>query len=126
MTWMLDLSSEAPSGTLKSVISYHQLFISINWRSRIMVGTYQLYPNNIFFNMCFLLFSSLRIICIQVGDIYNATCARCRGGCVRECAGGKIDSVAAAEQFRGCTHIKGKLEITLRAGGGKTSYILLI
>lgn len=56
---------------------------------------------------------------IQVGDKLNATCAPCpkSGGCVRECAGGKIDSIGAAEKFRGCTHIKGKLEITLRSGG---------
>ncbi|VVD05182.1 unnamed protein product [Leptidea sinapis] len=28
-------------------------------------------------------------------------------GCVRECAGGKVDSVASAELFRGCTHVRG-------------------
>lgn len=55
----------------------------------------------------------------------NYTCQPCPAkGCVKECAGGKIDSVAAAEQFRGCTHIKGKLEIALRTSGGNSLAVL--
>ncbi|XP_049691896.1 insulin-like receptor isoform X1 [Helicoverpa armigera] len=55
----------------------------------------------------------------------NLTCSKCPdGGCMKECQGGKIDSMAAAEQFRGCTHIKGKLEIAVRASGGKTLSVL--
>ncbi|XP_037298680.1 insulin-like receptor [Manduca sexta] len=59
------------------------------------------------------------------GDIHNSTCKLCPSwGCRRECVGGKIDSVATAEQFRGCTHIKGKLEISLRTSGGNTLSVL--
>lgn len=62
---------------------------------------------------------------MEVGNETNATCQPCpRSGCVRECLGGKIDSVATAEQFRGCTHIKGKMEFTLRSSGGKTLSLL--
>lgn len=56
----------------------------------------------------------------QDGDKSNSTCVPCpQSGCLLECPGGKIDSVASAEYYRGCTHVKGTLEITLRAGGGK-------
>ncbi|XP_022822155.1 insulin-like receptor isoform X1 [Spodoptera litura] len=62
---------------------------------------------------------------MEVGDANNLTCQQCpASGCVKECAGGKIDSVAAAEQFQGCTHIKGKLEINIRASGGNTLAVL--
>ncbi|CAH0727470.1 unnamed protein product, partial [Brenthis ino] len=58
---------------------------------------------------------------MEKGTIYNATCEPCPPkGCERECMGGKIDSVASAEPFFGCTHVKGTLEITLRASGGNT------
>ncbi|XP_037302260.1 insulin receptor [Manduca sexta] len=61
----------------------------------------------------------------EEGDIHNSTCKLCPSwGCRRECVGGKIDSVATAEQFRGCTHIKGKLEISLRTSGGNTLSVL--
>ncbi|CAG9135656.1 unnamed protein product [Plutella xylostella] len=57
---------------------------------------------------------------MEAGDARNSTCSPCpAGGCVRECGGGTIDSVNAAEQFRGCTHVKGTLTITLRASGAK-------
>ncbi|XP_068626888.1 insulin receptor-like isoform X2 [Battus philenor] len=62
---------------------------------------------------------------MEVGNAHNGTCRPCRpAGCVRECTGGRVDSVAAAEQFRGCTHLKGSLEISLRAGTGNTMAIL--
>ncbi|XP_026738926.1 insulin-like receptor isoform X2 [Trichoplusia ni] len=58
---------------------------------------------------------------MEDGDAHNLTCKPCpKSLCVKECRGGKIDSVAAAAQFRGCTHIKGQLEITVRSSGGKT------
>ncbi|KAL0901343.1 hypothetical protein ABMA27_006622 [Loxostege sticticalis] len=62
---------------------------------------------------------------MEVGDASTARCTPCPGQrCKRECPGVKIDSVAAAEQFRGCTHIKGTLEITVRATGGNTMVAL--
>ncbi|XP_013134628.1 PREDICTED: insulin-like receptor [Papilio polytes] len=62
---------------------------------------------------------------MEVGDVHNGTCRPCLpAGCVRECNGGRVDSVAAAEHFRGCTRIKGTLEITLRASGGNTISVL--
>lgn len=61
-----------------------------------------------------------RFKCVdQVGNNNNATCERCKSGCNQECAGAKIDSITTAELFRGCTHIKGTLEISLRTGGGE-------
>ncbi|CAH2989241.1 unnamed protein product [Chilo suppressalis] len=55
----------------------------------------------------------------EEGDKRTARCTSCPGArCKRECNGARIDSVAAAEQFRGCTHVKGTLEISLRATGG--------
>ncbi|CAG9796449.1 unnamed protein product [Diatraea saccharalis] len=55
----------------------------------------------------------------KTGDKATARCMSCPDArCKRECNGARIDSVAAAEQFRGCTHIKGTFEISLRATGG--------
>ncbi|CAB3240968.1 unnamed protein product [Arctia plantaginis] len=57
---------------------------------------------------------------MEKGSAGNATCQPCPpSGCNKVCSGGKIDSVASAEQFRGCTHINGKLEISIRNSGGK-------
>ncbi|XP_041975458.1 insulin-like receptor isoform X2 [Aricia agestis] len=62
---------------------------------------------------------------MEVGEKENSRCQECpENGCVHECSGGKIDSIASAELFRGCTHIKGTLEITLRAIGGNTMAVL--
>ncbi|CAH2050646.1 unnamed protein product, partial [Iphiclides podalirius] len=62
---------------------------------------------------------------MEVGAAHNGTCRPCQpAGCVRECGGGRVDSVATAEHFRGCTHLKGSLEISLRASGGKTMAVL--
>ncbi|XP_050666756.1 insulin-like receptor [Leptidea sinapis] len=53
---------------------------------------------------------------MEKGETHNSRCEPCpASGCVRECAGGKVDSVASAELFRGCTHVRGVLEIALRA-----------
>ncbi|XP_061385952.1 insulin-like receptor isoform X3 [Danaus plexippus] len=62
---------------------------------------------------------------MEVGTRNNSTCEPCpASGCVRECPGGKVDSVASAEDFRGCTHIKGTLDISVRARGGNTVAVL--
>ncbi|CAG4978004.1 unnamed protein product [Parnassius apollo] len=62
---------------------------------------------------------------MEVGGARDGMCRPCRpAGCVRECGGGRVDSVAAAEHFRGCTHLKGSLEISLRASAGNTMAIL--
>ncbi|KAG6450517.1 hypothetical protein O3G_MSEX006612 [Manduca sexta] len=43
----------------------------------------------------------------EEGDIHNSTCKLCPSwGCRRECVGGKIDSVATAEQARTSRHIE--------------------
>ncbi|KAJ8735724.1 hypothetical protein PYW07_007344 [Mythimna separata] len=62
---------------------------------------------------------------MEVGDPKNATCVKCSpSGCRKDCLGDKIDSVAAAEKYRGCTHVTGNLEISLRASGGNTLALL--
>ncbi|CAK1540177.1 unnamed protein product [Leptosia nina] len=62
---------------------------------------------------------------METGEAHNSRCEPCpASGCKRDCEGGKIDSVASAEKFRGCTHIRGVLEIALRASGGNTMTVL--
>ncbi|XP_013197113.2 insulin receptor [Amyelois transitella] len=62
---------------------------------------------------------------MEEGDEKNASCVPCPGAwCRNNCSGAKIDSIAAVEQFRGCTHVRGKLEIALRSSGGNTMSIL--
>ncbi|XP_038207553.1 insulin-like growth factor 1 receptor isoform X1 [Zerene cesonia] len=62
---------------------------------------------------------------IETGEPHNSQCEPCpQSGCQRECEGGNIDSISAAEKFRGCTHILGNLEIVLRASGGNTMTVL--
>nr|ATU31392.1 insulin receptor [Maruca vitrata] len=62
---------------------------------------------------------------MEKGNASDARCVRCpHDRCNRECTGAKIDSVAAAEQFRGCTHVRGVLEIAVRATGGNTMVAL--
>lgn len=46
----------------------------------------------------------------------NNTCVHCGGRCEKICDGINVDSIALAKQLRGCTHIKGSLEIQIRAG----------
>jgi len=38
------------------------------------------------------------------------------GPCRKECQGVSVDSIAAAQKMRGCTYIKGSLEIQIRGG----------
>ncbi|XP_045527669.1 insulin-like receptor isoform X1 [Pieris brassicae] len=62
---------------------------------------------------------------METGEPHNSLCKPCPvTGCKQDCEGGKIDSVASAEKFRGCTHIRGGLEIALRASGGNTMAVL--
>ena len=44
------------------------------------------------------------------------SCEECNGPCFRECLGITVDSRAAAQKLRGCTRIKGNLEIVIREG----------
>lgn len=46
-------------------------------------------------------------------------CKSCNGECKRECHGGTIDSLAAAQSYRGCVIITGTLIIKIRLGGRK-------
>ncbi|XP_071446667.1 insulin-like peptide receptor isoform X2 [Hetaerina americana] len=48
--------------------------------------------------------------------VNNNSCERCNNSCRKECPGANIDSIAAAQQLRGCTYIKGSLEIQIRGG----------
>ncbi|XP_014256336.1 insulin-like receptor [Cimex lectularius] len=43
-------------------------------------------------------------------------CEPCEGVCKKECPGANVDSIAAAQKLRGCTYIKGALEIQIRGG----------
>nr|CAD7259749.1 unnamed protein product [Timema shepardi] len=43
-------------------------------------------------------------------------CEPCKGPCRKECAGVNVDSIASAQKLRGCTYIKGSLEIQIRGG----------
>lgn len=47
------------------------------------------------------------------------SCQKCDGLCLKECNSAHVDSIASAQKLRGCTHIKGSLEIQIR--GGKSS-----
>lgn len=49
----------------------------------------------------------------------NRICLPCRGKCKKECLAGSIDSIAAAQRYRGCTHISGSLIIQIRSQGGR-------
>ncbi|KAJ8926815.1 hypothetical protein NQ314_020663 [Rhamnusium bicolor] len=49
-------------------------------------------------------------------DYLNHTCIQCGGRCEKYCDGINIDSISLAKQLRGCTHIKGSLEIQIRGG----------
>lgn len=53
------------------------------------------------------------------GDSGNRECIKCSGKCKKECMTGTIDSIAAAQRYRGCTHINGSLTIQIRSQGGR-------
>jgi len=44
-------------------------------------------------------------------------CKSCNGECKRECHGSTIDSISAAQNYRGCAIITGTLIIQIRQGG---------
>ncbi|CAD1479730.1 unnamed protein product, partial [Heterotrigona itama] len=46
----------------------------------------------------------------------KVSCKKCEGPCQKECVGTNVDSIASAQQLRGCTHIIGSLEIQIRGG----------
>lgn len=46
----------------------------------------------------------------------NYSCEPCKGQCRKECQGVNVDSIATAQKMRGCTYIKGSLEIQIRGG----------
>ncbi|KAG7198161.1 hypothetical protein KM043_005580 [Ampulex compressa] len=46
----------------------------------------------------------------------KASCRKCKGPCLKECAGANVDSIASAQTLRGCTRITGSLEIQIRGG----------
>ncbi|XP_012136523.2 insulin-like receptor-like isoform X2 [Megachile rotundata] len=46
----------------------------------------------------------------------KGSCKKCEGPCQKECAGDFVDSIATAQQLRGCTRITGSLVIQIRGG----------
>ncbi|XP_046665495.1 insulin-like receptor isoform X2 [Homalodisca vitripennis] len=53
-------------------------------------------------------------------DAAGTGCTLCAGGkCQKWCAGQNIENIAAAQILRGCTHIEGSLEISIKTGKPK-------
>ncbi|XP_054262550.1 insulin receptor-like [Macrosteles quadrilineatus] len=53
-------------------------------------------------------------------DAAGTTCVPCKGGkCHKWCHGQSIENIGDAEMLRGCTHIQGSLEISIRTGKPK-------
>ncbi|XP_066996033.2 insulin-like peptide receptor [Anabrus simplex] len=52
----------------------------------------------------------------EVGEGKMRRCEHCKGQCRKECLGASVDSIASAQRLRGCTYIKGSLEIQIRGG----------
>lgn len=48
-------------------------------------------------------------------------CEPCKDKCRKICAGTGVDSISAAQNLRGCTYIKGSLEIVIKTGKHKTT-----
>lgn len=53
------------------------------------------------------------------GESGHRRCRQCEGPCKRECRSSTIDSINAAQQFRGCTKLIGTLIIQIRSQGGR-------
>lgn len=53
-------------------------------------------------------------------------CVKCQGSCKKECPGANIDSIAAAQRYRGCTHIAGTFQISIQSQGGRKYKRVLI
>nr|QIS94309.1 insulin receptor 1a [Pyrrhocoris apterus] len=49
-------------------------------------------------------------------SIQKYTCEACGDFCKKECRAANVDSIAAAQELRGCTIIRGALEIQIRGG----------
>lgn len=53
-------------------------------------------------------------------------CKECGAeGCKRECPAGSIDTISAAQRYRGCTHIKGSFVINIKNQGGRKYHIFV-
>lgn len=48
--------------------------------------------------------------------VSSMKCTACDGLCDKVCEGKEIDSMDAAQSLKGCTVIKGNLQITIRRG----------
>lgn len=48
-------------------------------------------------------------------------CEPCKDKCRKICTGTNVDSISAAQNLRGCTYIKGSLEIVIKTGKHKTT-----
>lgn len=54
------------------------------------------------------------------GKSGHRECKRCgEKGCKKECPPGNIDTISAAQRYRGCTHIKGSFVINIKNQGGR-------
>lgn len=62
----------------------------------------------------------MNTICVPfrrlVSRLQKCGCYVFAGPCRKECQGVNVDSIATAQKMRGCTHIKGSLEIQIRGG----------
>lgn len=59
----------------------------------------------------------------SAGESGHRYCMKCDGQCQKECESATIDSIAAAQQFRGCTRVKGSVLIQIRSQGGCKFFI---
>lgn len=46
----------------------------------------------------------------------RSSCKECEGPCQKECGSGNVENIASAQALRGCTHIRGSLQIQIRGG----------
>ncbi|XP_018333468.1 insulin-like receptor [Agrilus planipennis] len=69
------------------------------------------YPFKIFKDKCI-----IKCPANYMDDYKNHECKLCEGRCKKICPASRIDSILAAQQLRGCTHINGSLEIQIRGG----------
>jgi len=69
---------------------------------------------------CDFLVACVNTICVPFTDLLSRLekCDWCVfiGPCRKECQGVNVDSIATAQKMRGCTYIKGSLEIQIRGG----------
>ncbi|XP_074000153.1 insulin-like receptor isoform X2 [Rhodnius prolixus] len=53
---------------------------------------------------------------VEINGQKKLRCEPCKGICKKECPGIKVDNIASAQKMKGCTLIKGSLEIQIRGG----------